>query len=666
MMRGLSKISIVLLLSGLAFLVILYFQRDGVLREKYHEEFKSDARKLSAGIVAARNLRSEVLSTIAQFFSSSLNVNKWEFHNFTNNMLSKLNISSICYFGEDGTTYKTLNSRRDNCGKYQSKNSSGFDKDTSNVYIFQDVSSVDGTKGRALMVFKFNSLIPRDLMEGGLSGIRINLRTSQSDLDSGMMNYFNEEVFIVDGNQNYYIEVTKPVSFSSLTLSFDYILILTLFAALFGLVIYNVESALKREKLISLKVKKQKRAIERQYDEIATQKKIASQNERLASIGVLAAGIGHEINNPLSIIIGQLGKLKELVNRQTDVGERLLKVDKSVKRIERIVSALRKFSRQSRDDADESEKLFNVSALCIDTVSMLKELYEKDGIKVLLSLSIDEDLYIKGDRGKFQQVLINLISNARDAVENRKNALIKVIVKSDSENIAVSVLDNGAGITKEDQERIFDLFYTTKDVGRGTGIGLSLTREFVQDIFHGKINVSSEIGKGTEFQVVVPAYMDESKKEEIKQEMMNQSVEVKAKEIKCVKCNALVVDDEEGIRELLQEMLMDLGINTKTAEDGKVALEMYLDDPKEFDIIISDLKMPNMNGPQLLREIRSHKNLNQPKFILTSGCVNLNFEGSDKDVYEYVNGFIYKPFTEEQLIEKINEVLSNQELKSAA
>lgn len=662
MKRRLSNISIIMVLLGLVFLAVLYFQRDSVLRENYYKQFNSDAKEIATAIIASKHLREEVLSTISKFFSSSLNVNKWEFHNFTNGMLGELNVTSICYFGEDGIVFRTLKNRRDNCGKYAQEGSSGYDANSNNMFLFQDVRTVDGTRGRALMVFQFDTLIPRNLIDGGLGNLEIKLSNESVTPKEGHLFYHHDEAFIVDGKVEYFIDISRPMSYTSLTFSFDHFLIIALFAVLLTLIIYNIESGIRREYLISKKVKKQKKAIEKQYEEIARQKRMAHQNEKLASIGVLAAGIGHEINNPLSIIKGQLEKLKSLVTGKDEISERVNKVNNSARRIERIVSSLRKFSRQSKDDSDDGEKLINISALFIDTVTMLKELYEKDGVKLGLYLSLKEDLFIRGDRGKFQQVLINLISNAKDAVEGRKNAQIKVVVKSQGDKVDISVLDNGIGISKNDQAKIFDLFYTTKDVGRGTGIGLSLTREFVQDVFHGQISVRSELGKGTSFHVTVPAIKN------IAAHDNQENVEVNVENLKCVNCRALVVDDEEGIRELLQEILIDLGVDTKVAEDGEVALDMYLKNPSEFDVIISDLKMPNMNGPELFRQIRSHKNLAQPKIILTSGCVNLDFEDEDrdKDVYDNVNGFIYKPFSEQDLVKKINEVMSKEEVKRAA
>lgn len=662
MKRRLSNISIIMVLLGLVFLAVLYFQRDSVLRENYYKQFNSDAKEIATAIIASKHLREEVLSTISKFFSSSLNVNKWEFHNFTNGMLGELNVTSICYFGEDGIVFRTLKNRRDNCGKYAQEGSSGYDANSNNMFLFQDVRTVDGTRGRALMVFQFDTLIPRNLIDGGLGNLEIKLSNESVTPKEGHLFYHHDEAFIVDGKVEYFIDISRPMSYTSLTFSFDHFLIIALFAVLLTLIIYNIESGIRREYLISKKVKKQKKAIEKQYEEIARQKRMAHQNEKLASIGVLAAGIGHEINNPLSIIKGQLEKLKSLVTGKDEISERVNKVNNSARRIERIVSSLRKFSRQSKDDSDDGEKLINISALFIDTVTMLKELYEKDGVKLGLYLSLKEDLFIRGDRGKFQQVLINLISNAKDAVEGRKNAQIKVVVKSQGDKVDISVLDNGIGISKNDQAKIFDLFYTTKDVGRGTGIGLSLTREFVQDVFHGQISVRSELGKGTSFHVTVPAIKN------IAAHDNQENVEVNVENLKCVNCRALVVDDEEGIRELLQEILIDLGVDTKVAEDGEDALDMYLKNPSEFDVIISDLKMPNMNGPELFRQIRSHKNLAQPKIILTSGCVNLDFEDEDrdKDVYDNVNGFIYKPFSEQDLVKKINEVMSKEEVKRAA
>ncbi|WP_412471917.1 ATP-binding protein [Halobacteriovorax sp. RT-1-4] len=650
MKLGLSKISLTILVLGISFLALLYHQREVLLRDKYQEEFTSGAQKIISSIQANRIVRGEALVGISHFFASSLNVNKWEFNNFTKSTLNKLKISAICYSGENGTTYETLQSKGKTCGKFGKNNKVIFDTATSDIILQEFVSSVDGTKGRAYMIFSFSSLLPSNVNRGDLSNYRVNLDVGYGEGDKNYNFYRQEEPFATDGNTNYYLTVSSPKTLSTLTVSFDYIINLVLFLFIIILTVYIIETGRKREYLISKKVKRQEEAIKKQYEELGRQKKLASQNERLASIGILAAGIGHEINNPLTIILGHLKSLKKRVtnSHKEEIIEKIEKSESAALRIEKIVSGLRKFSRQTQDDEPTDFSVHNVFK---DTVSMLKDFYDKDNVHLNLYMHVSDEALIKGERGKFQQVLINLISNARDAVEGKENGKINVIVKENNDRIIFKVEDNGHGISEEERERVFDLFYTTKDVGKGTGMGLSIAHGFIKDDFNGKIALKSVVGIGTVFKVSLPIHYG-------REELPSQENKVVSLSDFKMKFRAIVVDDEEGIRDLLQEILQDAGITVSLAENGKVAYEMYLQRPEDYDLIITDMKMPVMSGPKLIKSIRNNKQLKQPRILISTGCVSINFEGEDREVAEMVDGFLYKPFSEEDIVQEITKAMN--------
>ncbi|MFG1501497.1 hybrid sensor histidine kinase/response regulator [Halobacteriovorax sp. XZX-3] len=650
MKLGLSKISLTILILGISFLALLYYQREGILQEKHREEFNSGAQEIISSIQANRVIRGEALVGISHFFASSLNVNKWEFNNFTKSTLNKLNIKAICYSGENGTTYETLRSKGKTCGKFGKNNKVIFDTATSDIILQEFVSSVDGTKGRAYMIFSFSSLLPSNVNRGELSDYRVNLDVGYGEGDKNYNFYRQEEPFATDGNTNYYLTVSSPKTFSTLTVSFDYIINLVLFLFIIILTVYIIETGRKREYLISKKVKRQEEAIKKQYEELGRQKKLASQNERLASIGILAAGIGHEINNPLTIIIGHLKSLKKRItnSHKEEIIEKIEKSESAALRIEKIVSGLRKFSRQTQDDEPTD---FSVQNVFKDTVSMLKDFYDKDNVHLNLYMHVSDEALIKGERGKFQQVLINLISNARDAVEGKENGKINVIVKENNDRIIFKVEDNGHGISEEERERVFDLFYTTKDVGKGTGMGLSIAHGFIKDDFNGKIALKSVVGIGTVFKVSLPIHYG-------REELPSQENKVVSLSDFKMKFRAIVVDDEEGIRDLLQEILQDAGITVSLAENGKVAYEMYLQRPEDYDLIITDMKMPVMSGPKLIKSIRNNKQLKQPRILISTGCVSINFEGEDREVAEMVDGFLYKPFSEEDIVQEITKAMN--------
>lgn len=634
----------VIVVLGLAFLFTLYVQRENVLNSQLEENFESDAKEIIATIISNKKIREESLLGIDQFFSSSLNVNKWEFKNYTFKTLQKLNLFAICYFGSDKREYSSENNSKKPCSSYANSDEK-FDTTTSNIILRRSVRSADGTKGYALMIFSFESLLPSDLNRDRGVPTNVNLDAGNSQGYGGYF-YRSKLPFVSDGITDYFLTVSRPKLTSIISFSTDYILVLVLYVALLVLTIYTVETGLRREKFISLKVRRQERAIKNQYDELVKQRKIASQNERLASIGILAAGIGHEINNPLTIILGHLHSLKRklLASHINEIKDKVHKVEEAAIRIEKIVSGLRKFSRQSKEEVIDK---FYVKEVFCDTVSMLKDLYEKEGISINLNMEVGENTIISGDKGKFQQIIINLVSNARDAVTGRSNGRVNIIVRQHRGLVDISVKDNGIGMNEDQKENIFDLFYTTKDVGKGTGIGLSLVHGFVKDDFKGNIFVESKPERGSIFKIVLPVQQGF-----IKREIKEVNMEID----QVLNCNVLVVDDEEGIRDLLKEILEDHGVVVSVADSGESALEYLLNNPGQIDVIVSDMKMPKMDGPTLLKEVRQNTKLSQSKFILVTGGVAFDFD-NHSELGQEVDGFIYKPFSEEEIVEKIASVL---------
>lgn len=258
-----------------------------------------------------------------------------------------------------------------------------------------------------------------------------------------------------------------------------------------------------RKKLLC--VWKDNTLLKKQQEEIQLQTKIAQNNAKLASVGLLAAGVGHEINNPLTIITGYLYSIRyKYLNKDAVPKNELLKVFSKIEiaseRIAKIVSGLRTFS---RDDNDLVNFFSPVKVIC-ENYDLLSNIYERDKIHLQLDIqSESRDILLFGSRGKFQQVIINLLSNAKDAVAKKNNKKISISSGVEDGYIKVVVEDNGSGIPFEVQEKMYDPFYTTKDVNRGTGIGLSLVHDFVYEL-DGRLELQTEIDKGTKFTVLLP------------------------------------------------------------------------------------------------------------------------------------------------------------------
>ncbi|MFP5458687.1 MAG: PAS domain-containing protein [Bacteriovoracia bacterium] len=339
------------------------------------------------------------------------------------------------------------------------------------------------------------------------------------------------------------------------------------------------------------------------------QRRIAIHNSKLASIGEMAAGVGHEINNPLAIISGQLTMLKEqLQARQLldqGLGARFQKSQIAIDRIASIVKGLRTFA---RSDSLEIAP-FDFSDLVRETVDMVKEIYAQ--VEVELIVSITTNIWTTGNRGRLQQVIVNLLNNARDALETRAMKKIFLDLKAQDARLILSVRDTGHGIPEEIQNKIFEPFFTTKDVNKGTGIGLSLIDSIIKE-HDGELRLTSELNVGSEFTVTlslsnVPI-------------TISQAPEVVAPSVS-FQGSILLVDDEEGIRDVLRDIFETFGATVTVAASGEEALRILGHKALAFDLILSDVKMPTMDGPAFLRELLNRK-LPKRAFYFLSGGVN--------------------------------------------
>jgi len=234
------------------------------------------------------------------------------------------------------------------------------------------------------------------------------------------------------------------------------------------------------------------------------QKNLTMHNSRLAMIGQLAAGVGHEINNPLQIIMGHLTLAKNQYlkkndqNTSMDLIPRFEKMEAALLRIANIVKGLRTFARS--DDAQIS--VFNLSDLVQETVDLLFDIYRKEEVSLVFNGPKREEL-IEGNRGRIHQVIMNLIANAKDATEDCSQRKIEISIYPNGEFLTVCIADTGKGIPEELREKIFEPFFTTKDVNKGTGIGLSLVNTIVKE-HEGRVELESTPGIGTKFLVSLP------------------------------------------------------------------------------------------------------------------------------------------------------------------
>lgn len=365
--------------------------------------------------------------------------------------------------------------------------------------------------------------------------------------------------------------------------------------------------------------------------ELDIQKRLTFHSSKLASIGELAAGVGHEINNPLAIIWGQLEMLRydleELHIQSPEIEQKIIRASKAIDRIANITKGLRTFARSDQNEISS----FNLSELMKETIGLVYEIYLKEGISI--SSDIEDFLWLNGNRGRIQQVFINILSNARDALMFSVKKEIKVVARSfrDSE-IKITFTDSGPGVPEQLRHKIFDPFFTTKEVNKGTGIGLALASSII-DEHRGVIALDQERKTGASFVITLPRLVSPGIAE-AKVPVLQDSV---GKEL-CGRI--LVVDDEPDLREVLEIIFKNQGVEVVSATNGKEALEYIKKHSDEIDLIISDIKMPVMSGSELARAVKKLGTYHGGVVLITGG-VNV----SPDDYMDISDGLLTKPFS---------------------
>jgi len=222
---------------------------------------------------------------------------------------------------------------------------------------------------------------------------------------------------------------------------------------------------------------------------------------KLATIGSHLAGITHEINNPLCIITGYIEILKSNCKDVCQIGNPNV-IDNLHKASQRMTQIVRGLNAHMRKDLDVIEKV-DMNFCIKETILLIADIYKRKNITCEMHL-LAQDFLINANMGKMQQVLMNLLCNAKDALKGRAEGLIKITTLNKDNHLLIEISDNGEGISKEVIQKIFEPFFTTKPLGQGTGLGLSLCQTIVNS-FGGSISVESEEGLGTTFKILLPS-----------------------------------------------------------------------------------------------------------------------------------------------------------------
>lgn len=391
------------------------------------------------------------------------------------------------------------------------------------------------------------------------------------------------------------------------------------------------------------------------FAEDVTEKRILEKQLRMAqkmeAIGRLSGGIAHDFNNLLGVIIGYSRLLKKALSSQTQLCEHALEIEKAGQRAASLTKQLLAFSRQQV----LTPAVLSLNALVSDMEKMLPRLLGED---VKVSFALDPYLgNVKADQSQIEQVVINLAVNARDAMPSGGELKIRTTnMEFDvaytrhhpgsrvGKYVMLAVTDTGTGMDASTLSHIFEPFFTTKELGKGTGMGLATVYGIVKQS-SGYIWVDSAPGKGTSFEIYLPQFEGRAAQEVAKTRPA--ADQVAASE------SILLVEDAEPLRKLAQAFLETGGYRVQSAGCGEEALEVAARFSGNFDLLLTDVVMPGINGRVLAEQLLPR----QPgmKVLYMSGYTDSFIAGHG--VLNPGTHLLHKPFTEEVLLAKVREVL---------
>ncbi|HYG98276.1 MAG TPA: ATP-binding protein [Terriglobales bacterium] len=387
----------------------------------------------------------------------------------------------------------------------------------------------------------------------------------------------------------------------------------------------------------------------RAYADLQSLQEQLRQAVKMEAIGRLAGGIAHDFNNQLTIVQSYS---KLLLNRLpcglSDCAREVNEIFRAAERSAQLTKQLLAFGRKQ---VLHSEVL-DFNAVLTELRDPLARMIGED---VHLDVQITDDLWsVKTDRNQLEQAIVNLAVNARDAMPHggrltieARNAVLdsdyvlRHMGASEGEHVCLRVKDSGIGMDQPTQARIFEPFFTTKPVGVGTGLGLSLVYGFVKQS-GGHIDVSTELGRGSCFDLYFPRAIDA---------VVAQEAQPSADRCASGNETILVVEDQEALRVLTSHILESGGYHVLQAEDGYSAIELSRQYDSNIDLVLSDVVMPGLSGPEVVKELTRHR----PglKVIYVTGYADGNISGTD----ELRAQTLTKPFTPEILSRVIRQVL---------
>ena len=377
------------------------------------------------------------------------------------------------------------------------------------------------------------------------------------------------------------------------------------------------------------------------------------QSQKMEAVGQLAGGISHDFNNLLSVISGYSQILLMNSDLSDNIHLPLEEINRAAELAANLTRQLLLFSRREQLES----KIINLDTVISGIEKMLRRLIKAD---IIVTRNISPDLWrIKADPGSIEQVIMNLVINASDAMPDGGILTVETEnVKIDETNrlgnhsdidsgayVMLSVSDTGCGMDEKIKEHIFEPFFTTKEVGKGTGLGLATVYGIVKQS-NAHIDVQSELGKGTRFRIYFPQVVNEEVADGEQQGMAsvprgNETI--------------LLTEDEESMRMMLQNFLQSIGYAVLPACNGKEALELVEKHKEQIRLLLTDITMPGMNGFELEKQIRD--SAPEIKLLFMSGYDNPTI--TDK-MMKISDNLIQKPINLPALAVKLRKILDGK------